>query len=134
MHPIRFFALSAASLAALTAATTFAAAPAPVEVAVTSPKQGDIHRFVSLPGTLRANQQVTLHAKVAGYLKSISVDRGDTVKAGQLIAEIEMPSRYSSSTRCAPRHTSIWLQTVAKQQPAGSRTQSIRQRSPSRAA
>jgi membrane fusion protein (multidrug efflux system) len=85
MYPIRFLALSALSVASLSAA------PAPAEVAVTSPKKGDIHRFVSLPGTVRANQQVTLHAKVAGYLKSITVDRGDTVKAGQLIAEIEMP-------------------------------------------
>jgi RND family efflux transporter MFP subunit len=85
MYPIRFIALSAVSISSL-----IAAAP-PAEVGVTSPRRGDIHRFVALPGTLRANQQVTLHAKVAGYLKSISVDRGDTVKAGQLIAEIEMP-------------------------------------------
>ena len=67
------------------------AAAGPVEVPVTTPKRGDIYRFVTLPGTLRANQQVTLHAKVAGYLKSIKVDTGDTVKAGQLLAELEMP-------------------------------------------
>jgi membrane fusion protein (multidrug efflux system) len=82
----RFYFLAAGLLA-----SPLPAAPAPAEVAVTSPKKGDIHRFVSLPGTLRANQQVTLHAKVAGYLKSITVDRGDTVKSGQLLAEIEMP-------------------------------------------
>jgi multidrug efflux pump subunit AcrA (membrane-fusion protein) len=82
----RFFFFASGLIAA-----SVSAAPAPAEVAVTSPRQGDIHRFVSLPGTLRANQQVTLHAKVAGYLKSIAVDRGDTVKGGQLIAEIEMP-------------------------------------------
>jgi membrane fusion protein, multidrug efflux system len=68
-----------------------AAAAAAPDVAVTSPRRGDIHRFVTLPATLRANQQVTLHAKVAGYLKSIAVDKGDKVKAGQPIAEIEMP-------------------------------------------
>jgi RND family efflux transporter MFP subunit len=68
----------------------FAAQPTP-EVQVTNPHRGDIHRFVTIPGTLRANQQVTLHAKVAGYLKSIKVDKGDTVKAGQLLAEIELP-------------------------------------------
>jgi membrane fusion protein (multidrug efflux system) len=68
-----------------------ATAAAPAEVAVTAPKRGDIHRFVTLPGTLRANQQVTLHAKVAGYLKSISVDVGDTVKDGQALAELELP-------------------------------------------
>lgn len=75
---------------ALSVASLAVAQPAP-EVTVTSPRRGEIHRFVTLPGTLRANQQVTLHAKVAGYLKSIAVDKGDAVKAGQLIAEIEMP-------------------------------------------
>ena len=68
-----------------------AAAAGPAEVAVTSPRRGDIHRFVTLPRTLRANQQVTLHAKVAGYLKSITVDTGDAVKAGQSLGELEMP-------------------------------------------
>lgn len=74
----------------LIAAATLHAQTAP-EVQVTAPRRGDIHRFVTLPGTLRANQQVTLHAKVAGYLKSIAVDNGDAVKAGQVLAEIEMP-------------------------------------------
>src|ERR1051325_749040 len=75
------------------------AADAPPEVAVPSPQRGEIHRFVTLPGTLRANQQVTLQAKVAGYLKSISVDNGDTVKAGQLLAEIEIPELQSDRAR-----------------------------------
>jgi RND family efflux transporter MFP subunit len=76
-------------------------------VPVASPRRGDIHRFVSLPGTLRANQQVTLHAKIAGYLKSIKVDKGDTVKAGQLLAELDLPevsaerARYDAESRLA---------------------------------
>lgn len=36
-------------------------------------------------------QEVSLHSKVAGYLKSITVDYGDHVKAGQKIAELEVP-------------------------------------------
>lgn len=87
MTPHRLIALGATLLFAATAP---GAQPAP-EVQVTSPRRGDIHRFITLPGSLRANQQVTLHAKVAGYLKSIKVDKGDTVKAGQLLAEIELP-------------------------------------------
>lgn len=75
----------------LLAGATYGAQPSAPEVQVTSPRRGDIHRFVTLPGSVRANQQVTLHAKVAGYLKSIKVDKGDTVKAGQLLAEIELP-------------------------------------------
>lgn len=69
------------------------------DVTVTSPHRGDIHRFVTLPGTLAANQQVTLHAKVAGYLKSIAVDKGTFVKTGQPIAELEMPELIAERTR-----------------------------------
>jgi membrane fusion protein (multidrug efflux system) len=68
------------------------AQPAPVpEVAAVTPTRGEIYRYITLPGTVRANQQVTLHAKIAGYLKSIAVDTGDTVKAGQVLAELELP-------------------------------------------
>lgn len=75
------------------------AADAPPQVTVVSPKRGDIHRFVTLPGTLRANQQVTLYAKVAGYLKTIAVDKGDTVTAGQLLAQLELPELQAERTR-----------------------------------
>src|SRR6266850_1166962 len=63
----------------------------PVSVRVTQPKRGEIMRSVTLPATVAANQQVTLYAKVTGYLKKIHVDKGDQVKAGDLIAEIEVP-------------------------------------------
>ena len=66
-------------------------APAPLAVRVVHPRRGDIVRYVSLPGSVRPNQQATLNAKVAGYLKSIAVDKGDAVQAGQLLAEIEVP-------------------------------------------
>ena len=94
MSSFRFLALSAALVS-----VTLRAADAPAEVTVVSPRRGDIHRFVSLPGGLRANQQVTLHAKVAGYLKSIAVDRGDTVKVGQVLAEIEIPEVAAERVR-----------------------------------
>jgi multidrug efflux pump subunit AcrA (membrane-fusion protein) len=32
-----------------------------------------------------------LYAKVGGYLTALSVDKGDTVKAGQALGEIEVP-------------------------------------------
>jgi membrane fusion protein (multidrug efflux system) len=71
---------------------TFAAdAPKPLEVKVTRATLGDIVRYVTLPGSIRANQQATLYAKVAGYLKSITVDKGDRVQAGQSLGEIEVP-------------------------------------------
>ena len=67
------------------------AAVAPVAVHMAHPKRGAISRWVQLPGNVRAFQQATLYAKTAGYLKVLTVDYGDRVKAGDLIAEIESP-------------------------------------------
>lgn len=69
------------------------------EATVAAPRTGNIHRFITLPGTLRAEQQVTLHAKVAGYLKSITVEKGDRVKTGQVLAELEMPELLAERAR-----------------------------------
>lgn len=77
------------------------------EVKVAKASRGDVFRHVTLPGSLRANQQATLYAKVAGYLKTLSVDKGDAVKAGQVLGEIEVPelqadlARYRAELRVA---------------------------------
>jgi membrane fusion protein, multidrug efflux system len=55
------------------------------------PKRGEIVRRITLPGNVMAYQEATLYAKVAGYLKTIGVDKGDMVKEGDLLAEIEAP-------------------------------------------
>jgi membrane fusion protein, multidrug efflux system len=60
-------------------------------VTIVSPSKGTIHRWVTLPSRLEANQKSVLHAKVSGHLKSITVDVGDTVKLGQEIARLEVP-------------------------------------------
>jgi membrane fusion protein (multidrug efflux system) len=66
-------------------------APAAVTVAVVEPKRGDVVRSITLPGDLVGFYEAALHAKVSGYLKSISVDKGDAVTQGQVLAEIEVP-------------------------------------------
>jgi len=63
----------------------------PISVKLIQPKKGNIIRSVSLPANITANQQATLYSKAAGYLKTITVDKGDEVKRGQLLAEIEVP-------------------------------------------
>ena len=63
----------------------------PIAVQLVKPHQGDITRNVTLPGNVSAWQQAILYAKVGGYLKAITVDKGDEVKAGALIADIEVP-------------------------------------------
>lgn len=69
----------------------------PVEVA--RPRREAITRFVTLPGTVRANQQVALQARVSGFVASISVDRGDRVKAGQVVAVLDTPELQADKAR-----------------------------------
>lgn len=68
--------------------TTLAGA---VELPVTKPSTGTIHRWVSLPSTLAPWQQAVLHAKVTGYIATLTVDKGDVVKAGQVLVTLEVP-------------------------------------------
>lgn len=60
-------------------------------VVVARPHRGAMERTITLPGDLVGYYQAALYAKVTGYLKSISVDKGDSVKAGQVLAVIEVP-------------------------------------------
>ncbi len=62
-----------------------------VNVEVVSPAREDIVRTISLPTSVEADQQATLYSKVSGYLESISVDIGDRVRNGQLLAKIDVP-------------------------------------------
>ncbi len=79
----------------------------PLAVQVVRPKRGPITRNVTLPGEIKPYQQATLYAKVAGYLRTITVDKGDQVKEGVLLAEIEVPelladrARYKSEVEVA---------------------------------
>lgn len=46
---------------------------------------------LELPGRLEANLRAPIYARVSGYVKDWKVDIGDTVKAGQTLADIEAP-------------------------------------------
>ena len=50
---------------------------------------GPKERLITLLGDTRPWLTTTLFGKVAGYVKTISVDRGDHVTAGQVLVEIE---------------------------------------------
>jgi RND family efflux transporter MFP subunit len=60
-------------------------------VAVALVKRGPLVNAVTLSGEFRPFQQVDVHAKVAGYIRKIYVDVGDHVKAGQVLAILEVP-------------------------------------------
>jgi membrane fusion protein, multidrug efflux system len=63
--------------------------------------KGNVHRWITLPGSLRANQQVTLLSKVPGYLQEILVDRGSVVKTGDILAKIAVPEHEADVRRLA---------------------------------
>jgi membrane fusion protein (multidrug efflux system) len=87
------------AIAALTTLCAAGATSGPAEVQTVKLKQGVIFRMVTLPGEIKAAQQATLYAKVTGYLKSIAVDKGDEVKEGSLIAEIEVPELLADAAK-----------------------------------
>jgi membrane fusion protein, multidrug efflux system len=73
--------------------------PQRATVDVVHPRQGEIARTIDLPGDVVGFYEAALHSKVTGYLKSISVDKGDSVRKGQVLAEIEVPELQSNLMR-----------------------------------
>jgi membrane fusion protein (multidrug efflux system) len=68
-------------------------------VSVVRTRRGPISRTIELPAVVRPREQAVLYAKVAGYLKAIRVDRGDSVREGDLLAEIESPELVADLAR-----------------------------------
>jgi membrane fusion protein (multidrug efflux system) len=50
-----------------------------------------ISRTIDLPGEFQPYLSVALHAKIAGYVEKITVDRGSLVKQGDLLVELSAP-------------------------------------------
>ena len=70
---------------------------------------GSPSRTVSLPASVHGYVETPVYAKVAGYLKTINVDKGDHVKAGQAIAIIESPE---TDKQVSDARSYYWLQEV----------------------
>lgn len=81
------------------AAKGSAAAPAPVAVAKVG--RADIAREVVFDAEFRPFQDIDLHARVAGFVQTMNVDVGDHVKAGQLLATLEVPELKEDLERAA---------------------------------
>jgi RND family efflux transporter MFP subunit len=60
-------------------------------VSVSRVTRQTLTRELIVSAEFRPYEEVDLHAKIAGYLKQISVDVGDHVAAGQVIATLEVP-------------------------------------------
>jgi len=60
-----------------------------VEITNAAPSQTE--REIRLFSDARPYQEVTLYAKVSGYIKTLRVDKGSMVKKGEIIAEVASP-------------------------------------------
>ena len=101
MYPIKETCLLLAMLAVLAACSQPArvesksgqpeANPEAQPVAAVKATRQTLTRELTISAEFRPFEEIELHAKIAGFLKEITVDVGDVVKAGQLIARLEVP-------------------------------------------
>lgn len=68
-----------------------AAAPAPPTLEVIRVLSESVNVTLSLPGELNAYQAVAMYPRVTAFVKTMRVDRGSRVRAGDLIAVLEAP-------------------------------------------
>jgi membrane fusion protein, multidrug efflux system len=70
-----------------------------LSVRLVAVKKGDATRSILLPANILPYQQARLYAKVAGYVKTVNVDKGDLVQAGALLADIEVPELIAEQAK-----------------------------------
>jgi len=60
------------------------------EVGVVKPEIKRLHQHISATGTANADKEVKINATVSGVIDKIYYDKGDFVKAGDLLADIDI--------------------------------------------
>ena len=81
--------LAAALIAAMAFVMLRAGPLAPVRVTVTQAAEGSLRPALSGIGTVEARRSYLIGPTVAGRVRAVSVDVGDAVRAGQLLAEMD---------------------------------------------
>jgi membrane fusion protein (multidrug efflux system) len=69
-------------------------------------------RTLALPGDVHGYNQSTLYAKLSGYIKDIRVNRGDRIKADEILATIESPESVEDAL--AAEHSASIAQITAR--------------------
>jgi membrane fusion protein, multidrug efflux system len=85
-----------------------AAAQAPVEVVRVTSKS--VERQVKLPGEFQPYLTVPIYAKLAGFVKRVAVDRGSTVKHGQVLVTLEAPEMQAQIVEAQAKAQALGLQ------------------------
>jgi multidrug efflux pump subunit AcrA (membrane-fusion protein) len=74
-------------------------------VAVAKIERGNASQVVTIAADFRPSQEIDVHAKVAGYVRTVPVDVGSRVRVGQLLAVLEIPE-LQDDFRPMPRRSS----------------------------
>ena len=97
-----------------TAQTTDKAAPAGLQtVEVIKVVEQPLNVTLSLPGELTPYQTVALYSRVTGFVKTIAVDRGSRVRAGQQLAALEAPELVAQKSEAQSKLQSAEAQLSA---------------------
>ncbi|MCB1235862.1 MAG: efflux RND transporter periplasmic adaptor subunit, partial [Verrucomicrobiae bacterium] len=84
-----------------------------VRVSTVTPVREDITLTTSQPATIHAYFEADLASRVGGYVKAVKVDIGDSVAAGEVLAEIDAPELGIQAER---KEAEIRLLTSRKHQ------------------
>jgi RND family efflux transporter MFP subunit len=96
------------------AQTTEQAAPAgPPTIEVVNVVEQPLNVTLSLPGELAPYQTVALYARVTGFVKTIAVDRGSRVRAGEQIAVLDAPELVAQKSEAQSKAQSAESQLAA---------------------
>lgn len=102
---------AAASLCGCRAKAAPTSPPPPVpQVAVVAVESARPVFHTTLPGELRAYQDVDVQARVEGFVKQVLVDRGTAVRAGQLLAVMEAPDLVARRAAAEQRYSAAGAQ------------------------
>ncbi|MCX2860902.1 efflux RND transporter periplasmic adaptor subunit [Paucibacter sp. PLA-PC-4] len=116
MKPWRLLAIAAALAVAGWAIKHFFFTPAPPpQVATAAVALADIEDSVLATGTIGAYKLVSVGAQVTGEVKRLHVALGDTVKQGQLIAEIDALTQQNNLRNAQAALQSAQAQLAARQ-------------------
>jgi membrane fusion protein (multidrug efflux system) len=114
MTNARRYGLSIASsvmlFSALAAAQAPAPAPAPASGEVVRVTSKAVERQVKLPGEFQPYLAVPIYAKLPGFVKRVAVDRGSTVKQGQVLVTLEAPEMQAQITEAQSKAQALGLQ------------------------
>lgn len=87
----------------------------PISYLTEAVKRQDLEVTILADGKLEASQQVEVGAQVSGQIKKLHVDLGDTVKKGQLLAEIDDLPQLNAVKDSEARLKNVEASKVAKQ-------------------